>query len=262
MSVDFGKTADDYARYRHGFPEAFFERLSSYGCVTRDARALDLGTGTGTVARGLARRGMRVTGLDPAEPMLEQAKQLAAVDALPIDFRVGRAEETGLESNGFELVTAGQCWHWFDRDRAANEAMRLLRPGGALVIAHLDWLSFPGNCVELTEALFDELTGGNGWPADELGHGVGIYPRWLRNVGDAGFTRIETFSFDVQLPYSHEAWRGRVRASSAVGARLPKDKVAGFDERLKRELAARYADPLAVPHRVWAVIARKTEGAK
>ncbi|MFL5318608.1 MAG: class I SAM-dependent methyltransferase [Myxococcaceae bacterium] len=253
MSVDFGRTADDYAKYRHGFPDALFDRLFTLGVARAGQRALDLGTGTGTIARGLARRGLNVLGLDPAEPMLEQARALSV--GLPAEYRVGRAEETGVPDRSFDLVTAGQCWHWFDRARAAAEAMRLLVPGGSLVIAHMDWLSLPGNCVELTEALFEELAGGNGWPAAELGFGVGVYPYWLKDV--ARFERIETFSFDVALPYSQEAWRGRVRASAAIGARLPRDRVAEFDARLASELGARFQDPLSVPHRIWALIARR-----
>src|SRR5512143_1271764 len=78
MQVDFGRTADDYGKHRAGFPEAFFQRLEKEGVVRPGLRAVDFGTGTGTVARGLARSGCKVTGLDIAEPMLETARQLAA----------------------------------------------------------------------------------------------------------------------------------------------------------------------------------------
>src|SRR6185436_11199908 len=77
MPVDFGKTASDYAKHRAGFPDRFFDRLFKDGIVAKGARVLDLGTGTGTVARGLAKRHCRVTALDPSEPMLDQAKALA-----------------------------------------------------------------------------------------------------------------------------------------------------------------------------------------
>lgn len=76
MVVDFGRTASDYARYRVGFPDSFFDRLFEGGIVSAKDRVLDLGTGTGTVARGLAQRGCSVTGLDPSLALLEQAKNL------------------------------------------------------------------------------------------------------------------------------------------------------------------------------------------
>ncbi len=54
LTADFGKTANDYGRHRAGFPDEFFERLKALGILRAGMRALDLGTGTGTIARGLA----------------------------------------------------------------------------------------------------------------------------------------------------------------------------------------------------------------
>ena len=57
MHVDFGRTAEDYARHRAGFPEQLFERLTARGIGCAGQRVLDLGSGTGSLARGFARRG-------------------------------------------------------------------------------------------------------------------------------------------------------------------------------------------------------------
>ncbi len=249
-SVEFGKTAEDYARHRAGFPEEFFDRLTALGAVRPGLRALDVGTGTGTLARGLARRGCEVSGLDRSPAMMEQAAQLDRDAGVSVRYVEAPAEATGLEDASFDLVTAGQCWHWFDRARAAAEARRLLVPGGRLVIAHFDWIPLPGNVARVTEELIERHN-----PDWKLGNGLGIYPPWLRDMGVAGFHGIETFSFDVDAMYSHEAWRGRVRASAGVGATLPPDGVRAFDEDLRRVLAERFpAEPLAVLHRVWAAV--------
>ena len=251
MGIDFGRTATDYGRHRAGFPEAFFDRLFARGDVAAGRRVLDLGTGTGTVARGLAQRGCDVTGLDPSEPLLEEARRLDRAAGVSVRYVVARAEDTGLPDAGFDAVAAGQCWHWFDRPRAAAEARRLLVPGGRLVIAHFDWLPLPGNVAAATEAL---ILAHN--PAWRGAGGTGLYPAWLTDAAVAGFRDIETFSFDLAAPYTHEAWRGRVRASAGVAASLPPDAVARFDAELAALLAADFpADPLAVPHRVWAVVA-------
>jgi SAM-dependent methyltransferase len=258
MQVDFGRTADDYVKHRAEFPEPFFQRLAREGVLRPGLRAVDLGTGTGTVARGLARHGGQVTALDISAHMLDGARQLAAREGLSIDFRLAPAENTGLPEGSAELVIAGQCWHWFDRVAAAQEAARLLVPGGRLVIAHFDWLPLPGNIIEATEALIDEANPGPVPLYIRLGHGSGVYPTWFKDAAVAGFTRLESFSFDLDVPYTHEAWRGRVRASARVGASLPPERVARFDAALASLLAERFSpNPLAVPHRVFALVATR-----
>ena len=255
MGVDFGKTATDYAAHRAGFPKALFDRLAAMGIGRAGQRLLDLGTGTGTLARGFARRGALVTGIDPSEPMLREARRLSAHEGVKVDYLVGRAEDIDSHDGAYDVVTAGQCWHWFDRAAAAAECMRVLVPGGALSICYFDWLPMPGNVVAATEALI--LQHNPEWPCSG---GLGMYPLWSLDVAEAGFEALETFSFDVPVSYSHEAWRGRIRASAGVAASLPPDAVADFDleltELLKRDFPR---EPLAVPHRVWALVARKPE---
>lgn len=119
MSVDFGQTSQDYAKYRAGFPDAFFERLSAFGIGEPDQRVLDLGTGTGTLARGFARRGCEVTALDPATKLMEEAERLDYKAGVSVKYMVAEAEDTGLPDGAFDVVSAGQCWHWFDREKAA-----------------------------------------------------------------------------------------------------------------------------------------------
>lgn len=253
--MDFGKTARDYAKHRAGFPDAFFEHLSTFEIGEVGHRVLDLGTGTGTLARGFGRRGCEVTALDLSPELLEEAKRLDREAGVSVKYVVARAEETGLTDEAFGVVSAGQCWHWFDREKAALEASRLLVPGGRLVIAHFDWLPLPGNVVEATERLIEHHN-----PAWTMGGGTGLHPAWLSDVAVAGFVDVETFSFDVLVPYTHEAWRGRIRASAGVAASLGPAQVQSFDEDLERLLQDRYPeDPLQIPHRVFAVVCRKPE---
>jgi SAM-dependent methyltransferase len=250
LRADFGKTASDYGRHRAGFPDEFFDRLSAMGILRPGMRALDLGTGTGTIARGLALRGCDVLGLDRSAPLMEQAAELDHEAGVVVRYVNASAEDTGQGAASFDLVTAGQCWHWFDRPRAAAEARRVLKPGGRLVIAHFDWIPLPGNMVEATEQLIEKHN-----PKWKLGGGLGIHPLWARDMGVAGFTNIETFSFDIDAIYTHEAWRGRIRASAGVGASLTPDAVAVFDAELRAMLAERWPkDPMRVPHRVFAAI--------
>jgi SAM-dependent methyltransferase len=249
---DFGRTAEDYRKHRAGFPASLFPRLGRAGIGVRGQVVVDLGTGTGTLARGFARRGCRVIGIDSAAAMLAEARQLDADAGVAIEYREARAEETGLDAGTIDVVAAGQCWHWFDRPRAAREAARILRADGRTVIAHFDWIPLPGNVVQATEELIAAHN-----PAWRYAGGLGIYPQWLRDLGEAGFRNIETFSYDVDVAYTPESWRGRVRASYGVGATLPSEQVVAFDAALAALLAERFPGVrLAVPHRVFAVIAQ------
>lgn len=248
--IDFGKTAGDYARYRAGFPEAFFERLATMDVIRAGMKALDLGTGTGTVARGMAARGLEVTGLDKSTALMEQAKLLDTEAGVAVRYVEGTAEATGFPGHTFDIVTAGQCWHWFKRAEAAKEVRRILKPGGRLVIAHFDWIVLPGNVADATEHLIRSYN--DAW---NLSGGTGMYPPWLRDMGAAGFRQIESFTFDMDAPYSHEAWRGRIRASAGIGASsMTPEKVAAFDAELAAILARSFPEPMTVLHRIFAAI--------
>jgi SAM-dependent methyltransferase len=184
---------------------------------------------------------------------MAQARELDAEAGVHIEYREASAEQTGLPDAAFDVVTAGQCWHWFDRKRAATEVMRLLRPGGICAISHFDWLPLEGNVVAATEALICEHN-----PAWKMAGGTGIHPAWFADLALAGFRGIESFSFDVDATYSHEAWRGRIRASAGVAASLAPAAVAAFDTALAELLQQKFPeDPLPVPHRVFTVLGRK-----
>lgn len=252
MSIDFGRTASDYARHRAGFPSSMFERLGARGIGVTGQRVVDVGTGTGTVARGFAQRGCSVIGVDPSEQLVAQAMRIDAEAGVAVAYRIARAEETGMPDGSVDVYAAGQCWHWFDRPRAAAEAARVLVPGGVVVICHFDWLPLPGNVAEATEAV---MVAHN--PAWRGAGGSGMYPQWARDVAGVGFGDIETFSYDVALPYTHEGWRGRIRATAGVAAALDPQAVRQFDDEHAQMLARRFPeDPLAVPHRVWVLTAR------
>ena len=251
VPTGFGGAAADYARHRAGVPAALFERLEWFGVGSPGQVVIDLGTGTGTIARQLAARGCLVTGIDPDPRMSAEAQRLGAEDAVDVDYRTATAEETGLDSAAADVVIAGQCWHWFDRPAAVREARRVLRSDGCLVITHFDWIPSPGSAVAVTERLIETHN-----PRWTMGGGHGMWPQWVPDVEAGGFRGVETFGFDVMVPYSHESWRGRIRASAGVTA-LDDASRDRFDAELAAELAVRFPSPhLEMQHRVWTMVAR------
>jgi ubiquinone/menaquinone biosynthesis C-methylase UbiE len=251
MDVDFGKTVSDYAEHRAGFPQSFYDRLLTDGLDIEGKALVDLGTGTGTLARGFARRGANVIGIDPSSQMLESARQAAHADASPPSFRSGTAEATGLKTDSIDVVTAGQCWHWFNRPTAAAEAARILRPGGTLIIGYFNWIPLPGNVVAATENLIKKHN--SNWTLDG---GSGLFPRWLTDLGRARYRNIRTWSYDEWPSYRHAAWCGRVRASAGIAASLAADAVAAFDAEHAAMLGRDFPDdPLSVHHRVFCILA-------
>ena len=252
-SKNFGAAAVDYRRHRVGFPDKLFDRLVSFGVGLADQNVVDLGTGTGSLARGFSRRGCIVTAIDPDERMVEQAKVLDREAGVEIDYRIATAEATGLGSGSAHVVTAGQCWHWFNGPAAAQETFRLLVTGGRAVIVHFDWVEMCGNVVEATKKLIGQHN-----PKWTYRGEFGLHGYVLRDLGEAGFQDLETFSFDLLVPYNHESWRGRIRASAGVAASLGEDAVRGFDEALKSMLENQFpGTDLQVPHRFFSIIASR-----
>ena len=235
--MDFGPSAKDYAQHRQTFPESFFARVPLQGDV------LDIGSGTGALARGYARLGARAVAADLSPAMLRQAADLPR-------RVVARAEAFPFRAASFDAVTAGQCWHWFDGPATARECRRVLRPGGQLVVAHFDYLPLPGSAAEASEALI--LARHPSWPMAGI---TPLHGRWDAHLLGAGFLELTSTGWEVDIPYTHEAWRGRMRACNGVlalgAARMPE-----FDGALKRLLAARFPEPLWVRHEVFALCAR------
>jgi SAM-dependent methyltransferase len=246
---DWSATSDDYARHRQGFPPRFFDLITREGLFAPGMRVLDLGTGTGVVARALAARSAQVLGLDPAPGQVAAARRLAEEAGLSARFEEGLAERTGQPDAAFDLVVAAQAWHWFDRGLAAAEALRVLKPGGALLICHHDWVPHAGSAAHATEFLIEAHN-----PRWRMGRGTGFYPAWAGDLTLAGFGGLGFAGFDHEAVYPRADWRGRIRASAGVGGAMDGAAVARFDTELAALLDARFPEePLRVPHRVFAI---------
>lgn len=246
-AIDWGKTSPDYARYRPGYPDGFFRRLETLGIGLAGQRILDLGTGTGVLARRFARQGCAVVGVDVAPAQLAAGRRLAADEGVRVEFRLAPAERTGLRDGVVDVVTAGQCWHYFDPARAIPEVRRVLAPGGRLVISSLDWLPRSDPVAAASEAVV--LRHNPQWTGGDDEARVPAIPAWA--VGQ--FDVAGVIAFDEALPFTRESWRGRFRACRATGATLDEEELRRFDEEHAAILEQVTAGPrFTVLHRVWA----------
>lgn len=129
----FSDRVENYVRYRPGYPPKVLDLLRRKCGLTPDAGIADIGFGTGLFTRLLLDNGNSVTGVEPNEAMrLEGERILAAYPR----FRsvAGTAEATTLPNHGVDFVTAAQAAHWFRRDEARREFVRILKPGGWVVL--------------------------------------------------------------------------------------------------------------------------------
>ena len=123
----FSAAADDYARYRPGYPDTIVTACADYAGLAPAATVVDVGCGTGISSRLFAAKGFRVIGVEPNEAMRAKAA-LAGGD---VEYRAGEAAATGLPDACADLIIAAQALHWFDMEPSLAEWRRVLKPGGA-----------------------------------------------------------------------------------------------------------------------------------
>ncbi|HVB04693.1 MAG TPA: class I SAM-dependent methyltransferase [Acidimicrobiales bacterium] len=121
-AMSFGEQADLYERVRPGYPEALAAALGARPGL----RLLDVGCGTGKASAAFRAAGCDVLGIDPDPRMAELGRERG------LEVEVGRFEEWETAGRRFDLVIAGQAWHWVEPRIGPTKASRLLERGGRL----------------------------------------------------------------------------------------------------------------------------------
>jgi ubiquinone/menaquinone biosynthesis C-methylase UbiE len=129
----FSSRADNYARYRPGYPAGVIDILRSDCGLTENSIIADVGSGTGILSELFLKNGNCVIGIEPNAGMREAAELLLKGFSRFVSSDA-TAEATRLEPASVDFVTAGQAFHWFDRAKARNEFARILKPGGWVVL--------------------------------------------------------------------------------------------------------------------------------
>ncbi len=121
----FSTQSTDYAKFRPTYPPELFAYLAQIS-AEKDM-AWDCGTGNGQAAFELAEHFKKVIATDPSEKQIANANP-----AQNIQYSVGSAEKSGLESHSINLITVAQAFHWMKQDEFFAETKRILKPGGVL----------------------------------------------------------------------------------------------------------------------------------
>lgn len=120
----FGDDARQYDRARPTYPSELIDDV-----VEGDgADVLDVGCGTGRVARLLAERACTVLGVEPDERMAAIAREKG------IDVHIATFEDWDDGGRRFDALTSGQAWHWVNPERGVPKAAQVLRSGGRLAV--------------------------------------------------------------------------------------------------------------------------------
>lgn len=166
-------------------------------------RCLDLGTGTGACALALAAIGHRVTGLDGAAGMLDEARRAAAAQALAIDFVEGDVDRPAFADGTFDVVSARNLfWTLPDPDRTLGQIVRLLRPGGLFLFSDGLWRSDATPPAASSHDMTDYA---------ELRHALPFYRGITPEEGEAllarhGFAGVRHWEDGFAVhPYAHQA---------------------------------------------------------
>jgi SAM-dependent methyltransferase len=225
----FGTQAERYDRARPTYPDALFEAVLApaggepgKGAKAGDAGApdvLDVGCGTAIAARQMAERGARVLGVEIDPRMAEVARG----HGVPVE--VARFEDWDPAGRTFDVVTAGQAWHWIDPAAGAAKAAGVLRPGGRLAlfwnIGHL-----PDDLAADLEEVYAAVAPGVdrysvilGYSRDER------YPEHIAEIRAGGFAEPVREYFPWERTYSRDEWLDQLPTHSDH-ARLDPDVLA------------------------------------
>lgn len=238
-SFDWGLASEDYAKYRDIYPEEFYKRIVDLGYCKDDQAVLDLGTGTGVLPRNMHKYGAKFVGTDISKNQIKYAKELSK--GLDIEYLVSSAESIDLPDGSFDVVTACQCFMYFDKEILIPKLHRLLKNNGHFLILFMAWLPFESEIAKTSEDLV--LKYNPSWTGGRMKRYQLGEPKWLMGL----FEVANAITYDIDVEFTRESWNGRMKACRGIDASLPPDKIAAF-EKEHLEYLSTVPEKFRIPH--------------
>ncbi len=229
---DWGRTSEDYAKFRDIYPNEFYERIAARGLCVDGQRVLDIGTGTGVLPRNMRRFGARWTGVDVSKNQITQARRLS--EGMDIDYYALSAEELSFPDGTFDVITACQCFWYFNHEILMPKIRQMLKSGGRLLILYMAWLPFEDKIAGASEELV--LRYNPKWS----GRGETIHPIEIPECYFRDFELAFSEEYPLPIHFTRESWNGRMKACRGVGASLSESETAAWEVehmRLLRKIA-------------------------
>jgi SAM-dependent methyltransferase len=210
VAQSFGTDAERYDRARPRYPDVMVQHIMD---VSPGPDVLDVGIGTGILARQFAAHGGRVSGVDPDERMAGVARRHG------FEVEIARFEEWDPAGRRFDAVVAGQAWHWVDAAAGASKAAEVLRPDGRLAVF---WNTFeppPALGRAFTE-VYERVLPGSPF-ARAAAPGLDAYDalgdRAVEGMREAGgFGEPERWHFEWEHTYTRESWLDQVPTNGGM----------------------------------------------
>jgi demethylmenaquinone methyltransferase/2-methoxy-6-polyprenyl-1,4-benzoquinol methylase len=136
-SSSYDDVSEDFDRFTERFSRPMAVRIINIAALQPTDSVLDVGTGTGVLARAAARfvNSDNITGVDLSQGMLNTARRKVAEEGLKAEFLIMDAESLEFQDNTFDLVVSLYALRHFPNPvQAMAEMFRVLKPGGRIVI--------------------------------------------------------------------------------------------------------------------------------
>lgn len=199
----FGAVAEAYDATRPSYPDAFLDDLLAAGPKT----ALDVGCGTGILARQLAGRGLEVLGVEPDERMA----QVARSHGLAVE--VATIEQWDPRSRRFDLLTSGQAWHWVDPALGAAKAAECVAGGGTVALV---WNigALPEDLARVFDTVYAELAPSHVRPIVPHSTPTDDEPAERELVATGAFELLGVRTYPWRHTYTTAEWLGQLGTHS------------------------------------------------